>query len=54
MSYGVTMARRGWLEAGDMMNTLPAAAIQRSAGREAPMMAPVDYCSVIVMARSTA
>jgi len=25
MRYGVTMARRGWLEAGDIMNTLPAA-----------------------------
>jgi DNA polymerase (family 10) len=25
MPYGVTMARRGWLEAADVMNTLPAA-----------------------------
>jgi len=24
MSYGVRMARRGWLEAGDILNTLPA------------------------------
>jgi DNA polymerase (family 10) len=24
MRYGVTMARRGWLEAGDILNTLPA------------------------------
>ena len=24
MSYGVRMARRGWLEAGDIVNTLPA------------------------------
>ena len=23
MRYGVTMARRGWLEAGDVVNTLP-------------------------------
>lgn len=23
MRYGVTMARRGWLEAGDILNTLP-------------------------------
>jgi DNA polymerase (family 10) len=23
LRYGVTMARRGWLEAGDVMNTLP-------------------------------
>ena len=25
MRYGVTMARRGWLQAADVMNTLPAA-----------------------------
>jgi DNA polymerase (family 10) len=25
MPYGVTMARRGWLESGDIMNTLPLA-----------------------------
>jgi histidinol phosphatase-like PHP family hydrolase len=24
MRYGVLMARRGWLEAGDILNTLPA------------------------------
>jgi DNA polymerase (family 10) len=23
MRYGVTMARRGWLEASDVVNTLP-------------------------------
>ena len=23
MTYGVRMARRGWLEAGDILNTLP-------------------------------
>jgi DNA polymerase (family 10) len=23
MRYGVTMARRGWLEASDILNTLP-------------------------------
>ena len=23
MRYGVLMARRGWLEAGDILNTLP-------------------------------
>lgn len=28
MRYGVTMARRGWLEAGDVLNTLPLAEFQ--------------------------
>ncbi|MFZ0590414.1 MAG: DNA polymerase/3'-5' exonuclease PolX [Bryobacteraceae bacterium] len=30
MQFGVTMARRGWLEAGDVMNTLPRHAFQVS------------------------
>ncbi len=29
MRYGVTMARRGWLEAGDVMNTLPLGKFQQ-------------------------
>jgi DNA polymerase (family 10) len=37
MRYGVTMARRGWLEAGDVVNTLPLAEFlerrQKSEGR---------------------
>lgn len=30
MSYGVRMARRGWLEAGDVVNTLPVAQFAKS------------------------
>ena len=30
MRYGVTMARRGWLEASDILNTLPAAEFARA------------------------
>jgi len=30
MRYGVTMARRGWLEASDILNTLPAAKFARA------------------------
>jgi DNA polymerase (family 10) len=33
MRYGVTMARRGWLEAADVVNTLPLAAFRRTIGR---------------------
>jgi DNA polymerase (family 10) len=32
MSYGVRMARRGWLEAGDIVNTLPAAKFAAAIG----------------------
>jgi DNA polymerase (family 10) len=30
MSYGVRVARRGWLEAADILNTLPVAALARA------------------------
>jgi DNA polymerase (family 10) len=30
MRYGVTMARRGWLGAGDVLNTLPLAEFQEA------------------------
>jgi len=33
MRYGVTMARRGWLEASDVINTLPLKEFQRRIGR---------------------
>jgi DNA polymerase (family 10) len=33
MPYGVTMARRGWLEAADVMNTLPLEKFAREIGR---------------------
>jgi DNA polymerase (family 10) len=33
MRYGVTMARRGWLEASDVMNTLPLNKFQQLLGR---------------------
>ena len=32
MSYGVRMARRGWLEAGDILNTLPADKFAKTIG----------------------
>lgn len=33
MQYGITMARRGWLEAGDVMNTLPLAQFEEALAR---------------------
>ena len=33
MRYGVIMARRAWLEAGDIVNTLPLAEFARTIGR---------------------
>ena len=32
MAYGVLMARRGWLEAGDILNTLPSAKFAKAIG----------------------
>ncbi len=32
MSYGVRMARRGWLEPGDVLNTLPAGKFAKAIG----------------------
>lgn len=32
--FGVRMARRGWLEAGDVMNTLPLAAMEAAIGKQ--------------------
>lgn len=32
--FGVSMARRGWLEAGDVMNTLPLAAMTAAIGKQ--------------------
>jgi DNA polymerase (family 10) len=29
MPFGVSVARRGWLEKGDVLNTLPAAALRK-------------------------
>jgi len=33
MAFGVQMARRGWLEAGDVVNTLPLARFRKALGR---------------------
>ena len=30
MRYGVLMARRGWLESGDILNTLPVKQFERA------------------------
>jgi DNA polymerase (family 10) len=35
MPLGVSVARRGWLEAGDVINTLPLAALRDALGRRA-------------------
>jgi DNA polymerase (family 10) len=35
MRYGVIMARRGWLEASDVMNTLPLKKFQERLARGA-------------------
>jgi hypothetical protein len=32
MRYGVLMARRGWLEAGDVLNALPKAKFAKAIG----------------------
>ena len=34
MQYGITMARRGWLEAGDVMNALPLARFEEALARK--------------------
>jgi DNA polymerase (family X) len=36
MPYGVTMARRGWLETADVMNTLPAEAFAQKIRKAIP------------------
>jgi hypothetical protein len=33
MRYGVTMARRAWLEPSDILNTLPVADFAKAIGR---------------------
>jgi DNA polymerase (family 10) len=34
MEFGVGVARRGWLEKGDVLNTLPAAALRKRLKRK--------------------
>jgi DNA polymerase (family X) len=34
LAYGITTARRGWLEAGDIINTLPLAELKQALGEK--------------------